>query len=220
MFNTQYLIKVPKGLATDPVWHTTLEELGPHQPRLLVGRGRHHSGTRHSQWDTIRKRSFGLLLVTDCGRFAVSPRRFHRPIRSAPHSRESPSIGSSLTFEGLISQSCGADIHSVHSFLADTRRLIRSAAAWSIHPSSCMGIDASIASPAFNLDPFIGHPSRNEKMPVYRAPCICSPIHQDTTTSMALGPSAKPPHPSFFGVAKRRTSSRYQSKGRRHNRLK
>ena len=24
------------------------------------------------------------------------------------------------------------------------------------------------------IDPFIGHPSRNGKMPVYRAPCICS----------------------------------------------
>ena len=31
---------------------------------------------------------------------------------------------------------------------------------------------------------------------------------------MALGPSVKPPHPPFFGIAKRRTSSRYQSKGR------
>ena len=34
------------------------------------------------------------------------------------------------------------------------------------------------------IDPFIGHPSLNGKMPVYRAPCICSPIHRDTTTSM------------------------------------
>ena len=59
------------------------------------------------------------------------------------------------------------------------------------------------------LDPFIGHPSRTGKMPFYRAPCICSPIHRDTTTSMAGGPSAKPPHPPFFGLAKRRTSSRY-----------
>ena len=58
------------------------------------------------------------------------------------------------------------------------------------------------------IDPFIGHPSRNGKMPVYRAPCICSPIHRNTTTSMTRGPSAKPPHPSFFGIAKR-TSSRY-----------
>ena len=59
------------------------------------------------------------------------------------------------------------------------------------------------------IDPFIGHPSRNGKMPVYRAPCICSPIHRDTTTSITRGPSAKPPHPSFFGIAKRRISSRY-----------
>ena len=63
------------------------------------------------------------------------------------------------------------------------------------------------------IDPFIGHPSRNGKMPVYRAPCICSPIHRDTTTSMTRGLSAKPPHPSFFGTAQRRTSSRYQSEG-------
>ena len=27
------------------------------------------------------------------------------------------------------------------------------------------------------IEPFIGHPSRIGKMPVYRAPCICSPIH-------------------------------------------
>ena len=51
-------------------------------------------------------------------------------------------------------------------------------------------------------------------MPVYRAPCIWSPIHRDTTTFMALAPSAKPPHPSFLGKAKRRTSSMLQSKGR------
>ena len=59
------------------------------------------------------------VLVTDCGGFAVSFRRFHTPIRSALHSRKSPSIGSSLAFEGHITQSCGADIHPVHSFLAD-----------------------------------------------------------------------------------------------------
>ena len=61
---------------------------------------------------------------------------------------------------------------------------------------------------------FIRHPSRTGKMTVYRAPCICTPIHRDTTTSMAREPSAKPPHPPFFGIAKRRTSSRCQSKGR------
>ena len=131
------------------------------------------------------------------------PRRFHTPIRSLPHSRERASIGSPLTFEGHISQSCGADIRSVYSFLTGTRRLILSAATWGIHPSACMGIDA-----------FIGHPSRNGKMPVYRAPCISSPIHRDTATSMTRGPSAKPPHPAFFGIAKRRTLSRYQSEGR------
>ena len=81
----------------------------------------------------------------------MSPRRLHTPIRSLPHSRESPSLGPSLTFEGHIAQSCGADIHSVHSFLAGTRRPILSAAAWGILPSSCMGIDASVASSAFNL---------------------------------------------------------------------
>ena len=78
-------------------------------------------------------------MVTDCGGFAVSPRRFHSPIRSLPHSRESPSKDSSFRFEGNISQSCGVDIHSVHSFLLG------------IHPSSYIGIDASIAFPAFKL---------------------------------------------------------------------
>ena len=107
VFSTLYLIKVPKGLAPDPAWYTTLAELGSHQARLLVG--------------------------------------------SFPHFRGGLSIESSFTFEGHILQSCGADIHSVHSFLAGTRRLIFSAAAWDIHPSTCMGIDASIASPAFNL---------------------------------------------------------------------
>ena len=67
------------------------------------------------------------------------------------------------------------------------------------------------------IDPFIGHPSRIGKMTFYRAPCICKPIHRDTTTSMVRGPSAKPPHPSFFGKAKRRTSSRVQSQGRSMN---
>ena len=118
MFNTHYLIKVPKGLAPGPEWHITSAELGLHQPGLLVGRRRHHSAAKLSQWDAIRKRSFGLLLVTDCGGFAVFPRRFHSPIRSLPYSRESPSIESSLTFKGHISQSYGAVIHSKHSFLA------------------------------------------------------------------------------------------------------
>ena len=149
--NTHYLIKVPKWLAPDPAWHTTSAELGSHQPLLLVGRGRRLSATYHSQLDATREQLFGLFLVTDCGGFAVSPRRFHTPIRSLPHSRESPSIEASLTFEGHISQSCGTDIRAVHSFLAGTRRLILSAAAWGIHPSLWIGIDAFIASPAFNL---------------------------------------------------------------------
>ena len=151
VFNTHYLIKVPKGLAPDPTRHTTSAELGSQQPRLLVSRGRRHSLTKHSEWDTIRIRSFGLFLVIDCGGLAVSPRRFHAPKRSLPHSRESPSINYSLTFEGHILQSCGADIHSVHSFPTGTRRLILSAAPWGIHPSPSMGVDAFIASPVFNL---------------------------------------------------------------------
>ena len=147
VFNTHYLINVLKELAPDPHGTPSSAELGSHQPRLVVGRGRHHSVTKHSQWDAIRKRSFGLFMVTNCGGLAMSPRRFHTPIRSLPHSRERPSIGSPLTFEGHISQSCGADIQSVHSFLTGTRRLILSAATWGIY----MGIDAFIASPAFNL---------------------------------------------------------------------
>ena len=86
------------------------------------------------------------------------------------------------------------------------------------HTFHSMHGDRSIYSvPRFQpgIDPFIEHPSRTEKMPVYRAPCICSLIRRDTTTSyMARRPSAKPPHLSFFGIAKRRTSSKYQSKGR------
>ena len=64
------------------------------------------------------------------------------------------------------------------------------------------------------IDPFIGHHSRNGKMPVYRAPFICSLIHRDTTTCIAGKSAAKTPDPAFFGIAKRRTSSRYHSKGR------
>ena len=151
MFNTHYLIEVPKGLAPDIAWHTTSAELGSQQTRLLVSWGRRHSATKHSQWNTIRKRSFGLFLVTDCGDFTVSPRRYHTSICSLPHSRESPSIETCLTFERYISQSCGAHIHSVYSFLAGTLRLILSATAWGIHPSPCLEIDVSIASLASNL---------------------------------------------------------------------
>ena len=85
------------------------------------------------------------------------------------------------------------------------------------HTSFFMHGDRRVYSvPRFQpgIDPFIGHPSRNGEMPVYRAPCLWSPIHRDTTTSMTWGSSAKPPHPSFFCIAKRRTSSRSQSEGR------
>ena len=37
------------------------------------------------------------------------------------------------------------------------------------------------------IDPFIGHPSHNGKMPVHRAPCICSQIYRDTAIFMAQG---------------------------------
>ena len=156
-------------------------------------------------------------MVTDFKGFAVSPRRFHTPIRTLPHSRDSSSIESSLRFEGHISQSCGADIHSVHSFLAGTRRhsQTHSQRCCLGHTSFFMHGDRRVYSVLRirpGIDPFIGHPSRSGKMPVYRAPCICSPIHRDTTTSIARVPSAKPPQPSFFGRAKRRTSSRYQTK--------
>ena len=48
-------------------------------------------------------------------------------------------------------------------------------------------------------------------------PSAFSPIRWDTTTSMAKRPSAKPPHPFFFGIAKSRTSSRCQFKGGGHH---
>ena len=88
-----------------------------------------------------------------------------------------------------------------------------------VHTSFSMHGDRRVSSvPRFQpgIDPFIGHPWRNGNMPVYRASSICLPIHRDTTTSMALGPSAKSPHPFFFGKAKRRNSSRSQSKGKRY----
>ena len=97
-----------------------------------------------------------------------------------------------------------------HLYSHSQRRCLR-------HTSSSIYEDRRVYSvPHFQpgIDPFIGDSSRNEKMPVHRTPCICSPIHPGNTTSMARGPSAKPPHPSSFGIAKRRTSSRYQSKGR------
>ena len=71
------------------------------------------------------------------------------------------------------------------------------------HTSFSMHGDRRVYSvPRFQpgIDPFIGHPSRNGKMPIYRAPCICSPIHRDTTTSMTRGPSANSPHFSHCGL--------------------
>ena len=60
------------------------------------------------------------------------------------------------------------------------------------HKSFSMHRDRRIYSlPRFQpgIDPFIGHPSRNMKMPVYRAPCISSLIHRDTTTSVTREPT-------------------------------
>ena len=187
------------GPYPDPAWHTTSAELGSQQSRLLVGWRRHHSATKHSQWDAIRKRSFGLFLVTDCGGFAVFPKRFHWLIRSLPQLRESPSISSFLTFEGHISQtsrwhSFSTLIPRRHSQTYSQRRCLG-------HTSFSMHGDRRVYSvPRFQpgIDPLIGHPSRNGKMPVYRAPYICSSIHGDTSTSMVRGPSARPPNPSFY----------------------
>ena len=70
---------------------------------------------------TTRRRSVGLFLVTNCGGFAVSLRRFHTPIRSEPHSRESPFIGSSLTFKDIYhSHAALSFIQSTHSSQALT----------------------------------------------------------------------------------------------------
>ena len=44
------------------------------------------------------------------------------------------------------------------------------------------------------IDPFIGHPSHSGKMPVYRAPCICSQIHRYTAISMAQGQRSQTRH--------------------------
>ena len=68
VFNTHFLIKVPKELAADPARHTTSVELSSHQPHLLMGRERHHSAAGHSQWGPIRERS----LFSNCGGLAVS----------------------------------------------------------------------------------------------------------------------------------------------------
>ena len=216
MFNTHYLIKVPKGLASDPAWHPTSAELGSHQPRHLVGRGRHHSATKHSQWDAIRKRSFGLFLVTDCGGFCSVPQEIpYTNSLLVSFKRETVYRFSSHIRRTHITvrRRC----HSISSLIPHRHSQTRSQRRCLGHTSFFMHGDGRVHSvPRFQhgIDPFIGHPSRNGKMPVYRAPCICSPIHPDTTTPMTQGPSAKPPHPSFFGIAKRRTSSRYQSEGK------
>ena len=89
----------------------------------------------------------------------MSPERFHTPVHSEPHLRESPSIGSYLSFEGHISRSRGTDIHSVQSFLAGTHRLILSAAFGGIHPSPCIGmlfnLSTSIEKICLSVDHFM-----------------------------------------------------------------
>ena len=113
------------------IQHGTLSwaELGSHQPRLQVGRGRHHS---------VRSTPSGMPYGND--RLDCFWSQTAEALQCPPgdsihqftqlHSRERPSIGSPLTFEGHILQSCGADIHLIHSFLTGTRRLILSAATW------------------------------------------------------------------------------------------
>ena len=123
---------------------------------------------------------------------------------------------SSLTFEGHISQSCGADIHSVHSFLAGIRRLILSAAAWGIHPSPCMEIDAFIASPALNLRYtrlYDTLHAMGRNLSIERRAFVHRfigtpqpPWSEGRLLSLPIRP--------FLCIAKRRTSSRYHSKGR------
>ena len=118
----------------------------------------------------------------------------------APFEKESPFIGSSLAFKGHLSQSRDAVIHpSTYSSFT----LLRHSQTHTWH--RCLGHKFF----------FI-----NGDKPVYRAPVMqlgrCpfiespafSPIRRDSTSSMYRRPSAKPPHPSFFGIAKRRTSSR------------
>ena len=84
-----YLINVPKGLALDPTWRSTLAEPGSHQPRLLIGRERHYQPAEHSQWGAIRERSVGLLLGAGCRGLQCPLRRFHLPVHSQLHSRHS-----------------------------------------------------------------------------------------------------------------------------------
>ena len=145
-----------------------------------------------------------------CTPGTVSSTRFQSQIRSLPRSRESPSIESSFTFKGHISQSCSADIRSLHSFLAGSRRQSQAVAdSFSVPPPGAYILLHGWGQTRLQ------HPLLSTwDRPVYRAPFICSPIHRDTITSMAQGPSARPPHPSIFGMAKTRISSRYQSKGK------
>ena len=221
MFNTHYLIKVPKGLASDPAWHITSAELGSHQLRHFVGRGRHHSATKHSQWDAIRKRSFGLFLVTDCGGFCSVPQEIPYT-KSLLVSFKRETVYRFSSHIRMTHITVRRRCHSISSLISNRHSQTHSQRRCLGHTSFFMHGDGRVYSvPRFQLgiDPFIGHPSRNGKMPVYGAPCICSPIHPDTTTYMDRGPSAKPAHPSFFGIAKRRTSSRYQSEGRSLARL-
>ena len=94
--------QVPKGVAPNPAWNTTSAlPAGCHKETIVC-----------------------TVLSHRLRRLRSVPRRFHTPICSLRHSRESPSIESSLTFEGHISQSCGAHINLVHPFLAGTRRFI------------------------------------------------------------------------------------------------
>ena len=160
MFNTHYLIKVSKGLALDPAWHTTSVELGSHQPAsqragesdkaLPVG-----CHTETIVWTALGRRLWKLLQCPPAD-------SIHQFVLSLILHRHSQSYSQ---------RRC---LGNTSFFLYGDRR---------VH-----------SVPRFQpgIDLFIGNTSRNGKMPVYRAPCICSPIHQDTTISMIRGPSAKP----------------------------
>ena len=109
--------------------------------------------------------------------------------------------------------------HSFSSLISHRHSQTHSQRRYLGHTSFSIHGDRRVYSvPCFQpgIDAFIGHPSRNGKMSVYKASCIWSPVHRDTSTSMTRGLSAKPPHPSFFGVAKKRTSSGYQSEERNY----
>ena len=61
------LAQGPSTFSPLPVLSFSFFLFGDHL--LFVCRGRHHSATKHSQWDAIRKRSFVPFLITDCGGF-------------------------------------------------------------------------------------------------------------------------------------------------------